>query len=103
VSPMKNTIEVQQEVRMLHLDPDEFTEIIVQQAKFQVRPFIEIIERAYLVDPRRTHADLVYIGLHDIASRLKIEHDSGRLRQNIEASRGLPPTYVRIDKCHGTD
>jgi hypothetical protein len=41
--------------------------------------FREMIERAYRVDSRRTHSELVYMGYWDIAAQLRIDHQVGRL------------------------
>jgi hypothetical protein len=85
---------------MWRLDLPEFLEpqMTTQKRPFDPTPFMDIIERAYLVDPDRTHSDLVYMGLHHLASRLKAEHTSGLLRQNVEAIRGLPSIFVAATK-----
>ena len=41
--------------------------------------FREMVERAYRVDPRRTHSELAYSGYWDIAAQLRIDHQAGRL------------------------
>ena len=98
---MTTLAEVLSEAPMWSLDLPEFLEpqmTTQRRPAFDPSPFMDIIERAYIVDPDRTHSDLVYMGLHHLASRLKAEHTSGVLRQNVEATRGLPAVYVAMQK-----
>ncbi len=39
----------------------------------------EKVEQAFLKNPEREHARLVYAGYWDIAAQLRIDHQSGRL------------------------
>ena len=44
-----------------------------------------IIERAYLVNPRRTASELISLGLGDVATDLKTDFQTGRLQENQSA------------------
>ncbi len=57
------------------------------------RSFLNIVERAYLVEPERTEGDLLALGLRGLASSLKIDLQSGRLRECVEAVRGFPLAF----------
>jgi hypothetical protein len=60
-------------------------------AKITQEPdFIAIVERSYYVDPQKTHNELLHLGMPELATHLKVDHMTGRLRQRVEAVRGLP-------------
>lgn len=43
-----------------------------------------MIERSYLVDPKGTEDDLYQMNKGELAAQLRVDYESGRLRENFE-------------------
>jgi len=51
-----------------------------------------IVELAFLVDPERTFDDLVDAGASELAARLRVDYQTGRLAELVPAPRSESPS-----------
>lgn len=63
--------------------------------------FQAIVERAYLVDPDGTDADLMQMGEQELASNLRHDHRMGRIAEHHAAMTGRRVVVERVDEKRG--